>query len=182
MQCSDPFTNVGCDYLGPLHVYPTPSSKNAGLEKVHVVLFTCASTRAVHLDIVPDTSSSAFINCLKRFFSRRGVPRLFISDNAKCFIAAETKRFLKKMNVMWNFILEVSPWWGGFFERIIQTVKRSMRKILRRNSLSYDELITVITEIEVVINCRPLCYLYSDGFNAIAFDNGTKINFTSLHT
>ena len=49
-----------------------------------------------------------------------------------------------------------------FYERMVQTVKRALRKILRRNSASYDELLTIIIEVEAVINCRPLCYLYSD--------------------
>ena len=114
------------------------------------------------MDIVPDTSCSAFISCLKRFFGRRGIPKLFISDNAKCFVATELKRFLKIREIEWEFILEVSPWWGGFYERMVQTVKRSLRKILRRNNATYDELMTVIIEIEAVINCRPLCYMYSD--------------------
>ena len=168
-MCCDPFTYVGVDYLGPLHVYPTPSSKKGvgTLEKVHVVLFTCANTRAVHLDVVPDTTSAAFINCLKRFFGRRGYPMLFIGDNAKCFIAGETKRFLQVYEIEWKFILEVSPWWGGFYERLVQTVKRALRKILRRSSATYDELLTVITEIESVVNCRPLCYLYSDEVDAV---------------
>ena len=55
VQCCDPITNVGIDYLGPLHVYPTPSNKRTTLEKVHIVLYTCANSRAVHLDIVPDS-------------------------------------------------------------------------------------------------------------------------------
>ena len=66
-QCCDPFTHTGVDYLGPLYVYFTPSSK-------------CANTRAVHLDIVPDVSCEAFVNCLRN----SALPKLFISDNAKC--------------------------------------------------------------------------------------------------
>ena len=62
----------------------------------------------------------------------------------------------------WKFILAVSPWWGGFYERMVQTVKRSLRKILRRSSVTYDELNTIIIEIEAVINSRPLCYIYTD--------------------
>ena len=160
VQCCDPFTHVGIDYLGPLFVYPTPSGKQ--LEKIHVVLYTCANTRAVHLDIVPDASSSALVNSLKRFVSRRGIPKLFISDNAKCFLGPELMKFLKNFDIDWKYILEVSPWWGGFWERMVQTVKRSLRKILRRTNITYNELLTVITEIEGIINCRPLCYMYSD--------------------
>ena len=48
-------------------------------------LYTCATTRAFHLDLVPDTSASPFIKSLKRFISRRGIPFLMISDNATCF-------------------------------------------------------------------------------------------------
>ena len=136
----------------------TPSNKTGSLENVHVVLFICANTKALHLDIVPDNSSISFISCLKRLFGRRGLPKLFISNNAKCFVGAELKGFLKIKDVQWKFILEFSPWWGGFFERMVQTVKRSLRKILRRNSASYDELRTMIVDIEAVINC----YLYSD--------------------
>ena len=165
VQCCEPFTHTGKDYLGPLFVYSTSVGKS--LEKVHVVLYTCANTRAVHLDLVPDASSMVLVNSLKRFISRRGVPIFFISDNAKCFIGPELKKFLKFHNIDWQFILEVSPWWGGFWERMVQTVKRSLRKILRRTSATYDELLTIVTEIEGVINCRPLCYLYTDGVEEV---------------
>ena len=112
-QCCDPFTFCGTDYLGPIFAYPTPSSKADALQKVHVVLFTCANTRAIHLDIVPDISCEAFINCLRRFFSRRGIPKLVISDNAKCFTGAQSKKFIESHDIEWRYIMEVSPWWGG---------------------------------------------------------------------
>ena len=161
-QYSDPFAVTGVDYLGPLYAYPTPTRKDETLEKVHVVLFTCAVTRAVHLDLVPDVSSAAFVNCLRRFVSRRGIPKLIISDNAKCFLGPELRKYTKERDIEWQFIMEKSPWWGGFYERLVQVVKRPLRKILRRSHVTYDELLTIITEIEAVVNCRPLCYLYSD--------------------
>ena len=162
VQCCDPFTNVGVDYLGPIHVYPTPSNTRTSSGKVHVVLYTCANTRMVHLDLVPDASCYAFINSLKRFIGRRTAPSLFISDNAKCFIGKELKSYLCAKGIDWKHILEVSPWWGGFYERLVKTVKRSLRKILRRTTVTYDELLTIIIEIEAVMNSRPLCYQYSD--------------------
>ena len=161
-QLSYPFSSTGIDYMGPLFVYPSPGKNKSLRHKVHVVLFTCATTRAVVLDLVPDGSSPAFCRCLKRFVSRKGKPKLFVSDNAKCFIGPSVKRLLRELNCEWEFILEKSPWWGGFWERLVQTVKRSMRKNLEKSILSYEELLTVISEIESVMNSRPLCYQYSD--------------------
>ena len=161
-QVCDPFSSVGVDYLGVIFVYSTPRNKDVTLQKVYVCLFTCATTRAIHLDIVPDASCEAFINCLRRFIGRRGTPKMFVSDNAKCFVGEELKRFAKLYDMEWQLIVEKSPWWGGFYERMVQVVKRPLRKILRRTNVSYDELLTIITEIEAVVNCRPLCFLYSD--------------------
>ena len=67
------FSNTG---VGPLMIRTTPSSQSS---KVWIALFTCYVTRAVHLDVVQDMSTPAFIRCLKRFTARRGVPTRFIS-------------------------------------------------------------------------------------------------------
>ena len=53
--------------------------------------------------------------------------------------------------------LEHSPWWGGFWERLVQLVKKSLRKILKKNKLTFEEMSTVVTEIEGILNTRPLC-------------------------
>ena len=59
--------------------------------KAKIVLYTCAATRAVHLDLVPDVSSTSFIQSLKRVITRRGIPKLFISDNGTNFRSEEVK-------------------------------------------------------------------------------------------
>ena len=71
-----PFANTGVDFAGPLYV-KNPDSK------VWISLYTCCVTRAVHLDLVPDMSTEAFLRNFQRFCARRGVPSLVISDNAK---------------------------------------------------------------------------------------------------
>ena len=66
------------------------------------------------------------------------------------------------MNISWKFIVAVSPLWGGFWVRFVQSVKRSLRKILFRSTVNYEELVTIVTEIEGIINYRPLTYIYND--------------------
>ena len=50
------------------------------------------------------------------------------------------------------------PWWGGFYERLLN----SLKKIISRATLSYDELVTVVTEAEIILNCRPISYVSSE--------------------
>ena len=80
-----------------------------------------------------------------------------ISDNGRNFIGPEVKEYTRFLNTEWNYILEHSPWWGGFWERLVQLVKKSLRKILRKNKLTFEEMSTVVTEIEGILNTRPLC-------------------------
>ena len=164
-----PFSNTGVDFAGPLYV-----KNNTGeMEKVYIVLFTCCVTRAVHLELVAHLDTSAFINCLRRFCSRRGTPRLINSDNAMTFKAADQllkklannhtfEDFLQYRRIKWKFNLPLSPWWGGYFERMVGCVKRCLRKVLGNSRLTYDELSTVFTEVENTLNSRPLTYLYDE--------------------
>lgn len=64
---------------------------------------------------------------------------------------------------MWRFNLEKAPWWGGFYERMVKGVKRCLRKTLGNARLSYNELLTVVIEIEGTLNVRPLTYVYEEG-------------------
>ena len=91
--------------------------------------------------------------------ARRGNPRLFISDNFKSFKSLEVKKFLRKLRIKWSFILEKSPWWGGFYERLIAIVKSSLKKVVGKALLNYNEMVTIVTEIEGCLNSRPLTYL-----------------------
>ena len=107
-----PFHSVGVDYLGPLMCLPVYDVK-VKLYKAWVVIYTCASTRAIILDVVHNYHSSTFINCLKRFIAKRGCPSTVISDNGKTFISEDTQTFLSNHFINWNFNVEKDPWWGG---------------------------------------------------------------------
>ena len=150
--------------LGPVLVKPIFDDINSNFYKSQIVLFTCAVTRAVHLEVVPNLTVSCFICALKWFISRRGIPHLITSDNGTCFKNEEVRfsEELTRMNISWKFIVAASPWWGGFWERLVQPVKRSLWKILFQSTVDYEELVTIVTEIEGIINCRPLTYIYND--------------------
>lgn len=163
----NPFSYTGVDFAGPLHVRSFGLTRS---EKVWICLYTCLVTRAVHLDVVTDMSAETFVRCLKRFAARRGIPRKFLSDNGKTFKA--TARFIKTLfkeeavqnhlsgrSIEWIFNIEKAPWWGGAFERMVRSTKRCLRKMIGRTRLSLDELYTILTEVEAIINSRPLSYI-----------------------
>ena len=69
---------------------------------------------------------------------------------------------LDKLHIEWKFNLERAPWWGGFFEIMVGSVKRCLRKALGNSRLSKDELLTVLVEIEETLNSWPLTYEYNE--------------------
>ena len=162
---------MGVDFAGPLHIKVVGSEE--GTMKTWVSLYSCCSTRAVHLDLVPNMTSEAFIRNFRRFVARRGTPMRVISDNAKTFLSAakqlsalfempEVVKELSNRRIKWSFNLQKAPWWGGFFERLVGSVKRCLKKILGNASLTYEELLTVVVEVEAIVNSRPLTYVSSE--------------------
>ena len=98
---------------------------------------------------------------------------MLVSDNAKTFKTAarflpsifqllQVQSLLLNHKVKWKFSLERDPWWGGFFERIVQCVKRCLKKILKNGKLTYQELLTTTIEIECALNSRPLINVSSE--------------------
>ena len=84
------------------------------------------------------------------------------------FTERELKDYLSMLSTSWRYILELFPWWGGFSERMVQVVKRSPRKFLLKSKLAYEGLLTIINEIESVVNSRPLYYVYDDSVEEVA--------------
>ena len=87
-----------------------------------------------------------------------------ISDNFKIFISKGLKRFLLKVEISWKYILKKSPWWGGFYERIIGIIKNCLKKVIWKPCLRYCEVETVLVEIEHTLNSRPLTYTSKENY------------------
>ena len=109
-----------------------------------------------------DLTSAVFICALTCFVSRKCLPKLVISDNAKTFRSLDTKHFMARHRITQRFILPATSWWGGFYERLVWSVKLSLRKSLGKGFLRYEELETVLCQVEAVINSRSLTYISSD--------------------
>ncbi|XP_061171991.1 uncharacterized protein LOC133181518 [Saccostrea echinata] len=84
LQMKPPFTVKGIDFAGPLYV----KDKLGEDSKAYICLFTCASSRALHLELVPNLTHSSFLLAFRRFISRRSLPSIMISDNATTFQSA----------------------------------------------------------------------------------------------
>ena len=78
-----PFSHTGLDFAGPLYVRSEKGVDN--LSKMYVCLFTCASTRTMHLELTCALNVNNFLSAFRRFIGRRGLPVTLISDNAKTF-------------------------------------------------------------------------------------------------
>lgn len=172
-----PFSGVGMDFAGPFMIKAS-RLRNARLAKVYLCVFVCLSTKAVHLEVVADLTTEAFIASLDRFVSRRGLPRLIRSDNGTNFVGAD--RYLRdilnflnsnqvdigtalsRRGIQWTFSPPGCPHWGGIFEAVVKSAKTHLMRVIGQTALTFEELSTVFCKIEAVLNSRPLCPLSSD--------------------
>uniref|UniRef100_A0A1I7VVH1 Integrase catalytic domain-containing protein n=1 Tax=Loa loa TaxID=7209 RepID=A0A1I7VVH1_LOALO len=175
MKRSRTFEQVGLDYLGPLS-----TKTNVGIEKRWIALFTCFTTRAVHLEMAENLSAENFLHILRRFVARRGYPKLVLSDNASQFqvvfntIMEENSNFSAEQGMVWKNTIPRAPWSGGVYEQLIGLTKRAVRRAIGRKLLM-KELITLIAEIERILNTCPLTYIGFEDYNIIR-----PIDFISL--
>ncbi|XP_074653617.1 uncharacterized protein LOC141907774 [Tubulanus polymorphus] len=167
---ASPFSSVGIDYFGPLQV-----RKFRKTEKRYGLLVTCLATRAVHLEVAYSLDTDSFIMALRRFIARRGKPKRIYSDNGTNFTGGEKelRDQLTKLNqtkiadatsqdhIQWYFNPPAASHMGGVWERLVQSVKRNLKVVLGKQIVTDEVLHTVFTEVEAVVNSRPLTYVNS---------------------
>ena len=168
-----PFYATGVDYFGPFYV-----RKFRRVEKRYGCLFVCLATKAIHLEVSHSLDTDSFIMALRRFIGRRGHPKVIASDNGTNFVGAQRelrdcienwnqdqiKDALLQKNIEWRFNPPAAPHFGGLWERLVGSVKRTMSAILAKRQLVLtDEVLhTVLVEAEALLNSRPLTPVSDD--------------------
>ncbi|XP_055585541.1 uncharacterized protein LOC129738386 [Uranotaenia lowii] len=173
-----PFLATGIDYCGP--VFIKSPNRRAGPTKGYVALFVCFRTKAVHIELVGNLTTDAFLAALRRFMSRRGYPQHIYSDNATNFCGAKSelnalfKMFhnradveniqssLAAVRIVWHLIPPRAPNFGGLWEAAVKVAKKHLLRQVGSSSLYYEDLVTTLAQIEACMNSRPLCPLSDD--------------------
>ena len=167
---SRPFQHTGVDFAGPL-VYKRSKNEEG---KGYILIFTCAVLRAVHLEVTKTQTAEEFQRKLNAFITRKTRPQRMVPDNAAVFKTTavwiqrirrseQLQDFLTAQEIQWQFNLAKSPWWGGFYERLLKDVKRTLYKKLGKTHVTFEQLEVVVMDIERHMNSRPLTYIGSDG-------------------
>ena len=179
------FSTVGLDFAGPF-ILKLGHTRKPTLINAYVCVFVCFTTRACHLEVVSDLSTTAFLACFRRFVSRRGLPRHVYSDNGSNFVGANNRlkeiyNFINTSNlkecvtnwaapkeIRWSFLPSRAPHFGGLWEAAVKSMKLLLQKTLGGCKLRFDEMTTVLTEVEAMLNSRPLVPLDSVATDGIA--------------
>ena len=166
-----PFENSSVDYFGPISI----RFGRRGRSKGYGAIFTCMTTRAIHLELATDLTTDVFLMVLRRFISIYGQPRKMRNDNGKNFVgaAAELKKMLKDLQcnhpekmklqdfcarntIKWSFNTPRASHHNGTVESLIRSVKNALNKVVKNYVLSEESYRTVLCEVTSCINSRPL--------------------------
>lgn len=172
-----PFHNTGVDYAGPFIVRDR-KGRGSKTSKAFVCLFVCFATKALHLELVSNLTSEAFIAALRRFSARRGKPAHIYSDNGMNFVGANRElrelaqlltdnaesieKTINEIGISWHFIPAHSPHFGGLWEAGVKSTKYHLKRVADNAVLTYEELYTLLVQVKAILNSRPLTPMSSD--------------------
>ncbi|XP_062553177.1 uncharacterized protein LOC134218260 [Armigeres subalbatus] len=174
-----PFSVCGVDYCGPFLLKATV--RNRAPTKAYVSIFVCFATRAVHIELVSDLTTAAFLAALRRVVARRGRIAELHSDNATTFKGASHAlnriyQMLKVDNndrdrifnwcaeneIRWKFIPPRAPHFGGLWEAAVKSAKKHLLKIVGNTNIAYEQMLTLLAQVEMCLNSRPLTPMPSE--------------------
>ncbi|KAL0810597.1 hypothetical protein ABMA28_010714 [Loxostege sticticalis] len=175
LRPSKPFRSSGVDYAGPINIRFSPG-RGSKSYKGYICVFVCMVSRAIHLEAVTDLTSKGFIAAFRRFTARRGHCYDLYSDNGTNFVGAnkelqkmigkaeselseELSKLLTLERTRWHYIVPHGPNFGGLWEAGVRCVKSHLKRVVGDSTLTYEELSTVLAQIEACLNSRPLTLL-----------------------
>lgn len=168
---AQPFEKTGVDYAGPFMI---KQGRSKAPIKAYVCLFVCMCTKAIHMELVSSMTTDGFLGALQRFVARRGNVSDIYSDNGSNFIGArrELQEFLHllKSQILeekvtsfcqprgtnWHFMPPRAPHQGGLWEAGVKAMKTHLYRTLKEAYLTYEEMVTLLVQIEAILNSRPL--------------------------
>ena len=153
------------DFFGPIYV-----RRGRAQVKNYGCLFTCLTMRAVHIEIADSLETDGFVNALRRFINRRGNPIEIRSDNSTNFVGGEREiresisawnqgkinDLMRQRKIVWKFNPSTASHMGGVWERMIRSVRKVLRVLLKERVVTNEMLRTLMTEVEGILNSRPL--------------------------
>ena len=170
LEAAPPFIHCAVDMFGPFFV-----KEGRKQLKRYAALFTCLASRAIHIESTCNLDTDSFIQCLRRFIARRGEIRLIRSDQGSNFVGAnnELKKALRELDeekisayllgkgadwVSWKKNPPASSHMGGVWERQIRSARSILNSLLLTHCRSLDDesFRTILTEVESIVNSRPL--------------------------
>lgn len=164
------FADTGVDYAGPVRVRMA-GGRGVRAQNAYIAVFVCLATKAIHLELVTDYTSPAFLAAFDRFTSRRGLPANMFSDRGTNFVGAvkelraaylaaiEDEKFqahLLNDRIKWHFVPPAAPHFGGLWEAGVKAMKNHLKRVLANVTPTYEELNTLLCRIEACLNSRPL--------------------------
>lgn len=174
-----PFTNVGFDVFGPWMVSTRRTRGGVANSKRWGLVFTCLSSRAIHLEVLETMDASSFICALRRFFALRGPANLLRCDNSTNFIGGKNEleesmramderkiaQFVAEHGCQWKFNPPHASHFDCSWERQIGTIRRVLNAMfadLGRAQLTHKILVTLMAEVAAIVNARPIATIPSD--------------------
>lgn len=197
VQEAKAFCHTGVDYAGPIHVLPF-RRRGVHSQKAYICLFICLVTKAIHIELASNLSTECFINALRRFVARRGPVSILYSDCGTNFVGARTHldemyhllesteyrdKFaneLREARIDWKFNPASSPHFGGIWESNIKSVKTHLARVVGNQLLTSEEMATTLTQIEAILNSRPLSVLSNDPTEPLALTPAHFLVMTPL--
>lgn len=160
-----PFSYVGTDFFGPFFV-----KRGRSVEKRYGCIFTCLTSRAVHIEVTHSLEADSFLNALMRFVNRRGKPIEIRSNNGTNFKGGERElresisewnqqkieSFLKQRQIIWKFNPPAASNMGGVWEHVIRYVQSILSAMLKEQTTTDEALLPFFSQVEAILNSRPL--------------------------